>query len=249
MLISDDNDQAAGLRQLFGETQVPAVHALSCPSRPAMVLPLVQISAHAMVSQGLTVAWIDEVDLDEREDWPVPCPVRFDLAQVLAGHVPLASGLHALNPQFWYALSRRSQRLPLKGTTSLVKRLKGSGLNFDAVVISLGAQAVHALSVYHHQVHHTVLSSTKPEDLRVTLEWIVRLQSAQAGASWNLVFMSPEDPRIAFDWLDQAARPLLGQPLRLMGHVISETPQVQLSSLWAEPKELRDMLLKHLQTR
>jgi hypothetical protein len=249
MLISDDKDQAAGLRELFGDVQPPAVHALSCPSRPAMVLPLVQISAHAMVSQGLTVAWIDEVDLDEREDWPVPCPVRFDLAQVLAGHVPLASGLQALNPQFWYALSRRSQRLLHKGTPSLVRRLQASGLKFDAVVISLGARAVHALSVYHHRVHHTVLSSTQPQDLQATLEWIVRLHSAQAGASWNLVFMSPEDPRIAFDWLDQAARPLLGQSLRLMGHLMSEVPQVQLSSVWAEPIELRDMLLKHLQTR
>lgn len=249
MLITDDKDQAAGLRELFSDAQPPAVHALSCPSRPAMVLPLVQISAHAMVAQGLTVAWVDEVDLDEREDWPVPCPVRFDLAQVLAGHVPLADGLQALNPQFWYALSRRSQRLPLKGTASLVKRLQGSGLKFDAVVISLGAQSAHALSMYHHKVHHTVLSPTKPEDLHATLDWMVRLHTAQPVASWNLVFMSSTESRMAFDWLDQAARPLLGQPLRLMGHVVSDAPATQLSSVWAEPHELRDMLQKHLRTR
>ena len=249
MLISDDKDQAAGLRHLFSDVLPPAVHALSCPSRPAMVLPLVQISAHAMVSQGLTVAWVDEVDLDEREDWPVPCPVRFDLAQVLAGHVPLARGLHALNPQFWYALSRRSQRLPVKGTASLVKRLQGSGLKFDAVVISLGAQSVHDLSVYHSKVHHTVLSSTQPEDLRDTLNWMTRLQAVQSVASWNLVFMSHEKPMEAFHWLEQAARPLLGQPLRLMGHVVSEATQTQLASVWAEPHELRDMLQRHLQTR
>ena len=81
----DAVDQATGLRYLFGNATAP-VHVLCCPSRPALTLPLADFLCKALVNQGQTMMWVDEIGLNDREQWPLPCPVKFDLSKSLEGH-------------------------------------------------------------------------------------------------------------------------------------------------------------------
>lgn len=239
-------DQASGLRELFAPAAPPQFHALSCPRRPATVLPIAQVIAHALVERGLNVAWVDEFDLSMRQDWPLPCPVRFDLSQSLMNHVPLASGLQSLNPHLWYALSRRLSRVPVKVFPTLMQRLQDSGLAFDRVLLCLATTLSRSLHHYHEAIHHTVLTTCGDDDLIQTCDWMVKVQSQLRAASWNVILVGGDADQQAFERLCAHVEPLIGQPLQLLGHVSSQFPQGALSSAWEHPLELRDLILKHV---
>lgn len=239
-------DQASGLRELFAPAAPPRFHALSCPRREAIVLPIAQVLAHAMVERGLNIAWIDEFDLSLRQDWPLPCPVRFDLSQSLMNHVPLASGLQSLNPHLWYGLSRRLARVPAKVFPTLMQRLQDSGMVFDRVLLCLSVAMGRSLQHYHDAIHHTVLTACGEEDLNQTRDWMVKVQSQQRAASWNVVLVGGDADQTAFERLAASAEPLLGQSVQWLGHVSSQFPQGALSSAWDHPLELRDLILAHI---
>ena len=239
-------DQASGLRELFAPAAPPQFHALSCPRREALVLPIAQVLVHALVERGLNMAWIDEFDLSMRQDWPLPCPVRFDLSQSLMNHVPLASGLQSLNPHLWYALSRRLARVPAKVFPTLMQRLQDSGIVFDRVLLCLASSLARSLHHYHDAIHHTVLTACGEDDLNQTRDWMVKVQSQQRAASWSVVLVGGDADHSAFAHLAASVEPLLGQPLTLLGHVSSQFPPGALSSAWEHPLELRDLILTHL---
>ena len=90
-------DQATGLRYLFGNNTAP-VHVLCCPARPALSLPLVNFLCKDLTKNGQTLMWVDEIGLNDREQWPLPCAVKFDLSKSLEGHVDLDQGVNALTP-------------------------------------------------------------------------------------------------------------------------------------------------------
>lgn len=240
-------DQASGLRELFSAVPPPVVHALSCPGRPALVLPLAQVLAHALVERGFTLAWIDEFDLTDRQEWPLPCPVRFDLSQSLMNHVPLASSLQALNPHLWYALSRRVSRVPSGVFPTLMQRLLDSGLNFDRVLLCLMPGMSRALNLYHDAIHHTVLTGCDPQELRQTQDWILRMQAQQPAKSWSVVLVGAEEKTaMARQWMADQLQPLLGQTIQCLGEVVADFPHGALSAAWSEPLTLRDLILKPL---
>ena len=101
---TDVIDQAAGLRYLFGNSIAP-VHVLCCPARPALALPLVDALSRDLAQDGQTILWVDEIALNDREHWPLPCTVKFDLSKSLEGHIALGQGVTKLSPSLWYALS------------------------------------------------------------------------------------------------------------------------------------------------
>ena len=103
-------DQATGLRHLFASQTASAllpVHAVSCPERPALTLPLVYQLGRDLALRGHTAMWVDELRLSAREGWPLPCPVRFDLSKALRGHEPLAHAVTPLHKSLWYALAQQ----------------------------------------------------------------------------------------------------------------------------------------------
>lgn len=249
MYMFDAQDQASGLRKLFGDKLPPPVHALCCPARPAIVLPLAQITAHALVQQGFNLAWIDELDLGERQDWPLPCPVRFDLSQSLLGHVPLSSSLLPLNPQLWYALARRLDRVPHHAYPSLVQRLQENALKLDKLLLCLNPDSSRMMSVYHEQVHHTVISGCTADEVRLTRDWIIQMHSRQAAASWSLVWVGAKDRqgrKSPLQALLDDALSIIGQPIRVLGHLPASLTQGALSNAWAQPQALRDLWLQHI---
>lgn len=174
-------DQASGLRELFASMAPAApvvapavlapVHALICPSRPALSLPLAEVCSQLLRQQQRRHAWIDELDFDTREEWPMPCPVRFDLAQSMAQHVPLSASLHSLDKDLgWYASARR---LSASGhSLSLADRLAHSGLSFEQVLVCANPASQRPWSVYGPQVTPVVLCETDPDAAASTLQWL-----------------------------------------------------------------------------
>jgi hypothetical protein len=187
-------DQASGLRELFGsldqatdaptaapETsqKLPAVDALVCPSRPALSLPLAQACTRWLTEQQSRHAWVDELDFEARENWPLPRPVRFDLGQSLANHVPLASALLPLDdPLAWYASARRlPSAMPAQG---LAQRLAQSGLAFDQVLVCVNPHTMRPWNSYGPQIKPVILCEATPEATALTRAWL-HSQAATGG--------------------------------------------------------------------
>ena len=173
-------DQASGLRELFGTLQgsdslatlpLPKVMALVSPARPSLVLPMAQVCSRQLQRLQMRHAWVDELDFDLREEWPMPCPVRFDLGQALAGHVPLASALKPFDRQLgWYAPARRLAQ-PQAGAPSLSERLADSGLDFDWVMVSAHPRQPRLWHSYGAEVRPVILSEATPQALEQGMTW------------------------------------------------------------------------------
>ena len=183
-------DQAAGLRELFASMPLPssqevatetaatpgpiAVHALICPQRPALVLPMAQVCAQWWRQQGVRNLWVDELDFDRREDWPLACQLRYDLAQGLAQHVPLEQTLHLhTQPEGYYASARRLAHYAAQITTPLVTQLQQNALTFDHLLITLDPGALNRpWSVYGAAVHPMILCEATDHGVEDVLTWL-----------------------------------------------------------------------------
>lgn len=219
MTLSTLNDQAAGLRQLFAAPhQTPSVHALTCLNRPACVLPLVQALLHGRrQNSDKHAAWLDELDLQRREDWPLPCSVRFDLGQSLQDRLPLSASLQPLQAGVWYALARRLQQVPAVHLSSIDQRLQRSGLPFDQVLISADPTLARDWRIYAPRIHHTLLCSPDSVSLNQTLEWMARIPQQQV-ASWHLVLTGDAArAAVAAEQVHRTTPSVLGSPVKISG--------------------------------
>lgn len=239
----DPKDQATGLRQLFGINSL-AAHILCCPSRPALVVPLAQLLSQDLTDRGHTVAWIDEINLAEREDWPLPCSIRFDVGQALEGHVNLSAAMQALKPQLFYGLSCKTRKLPTI-ERPLQARLLASGVRFDTLVVA--AHPDIAANRYAESAHCTVITGTDVQGLQCTLKWMLRMEAQHEPRSWNVV-ISGKGPRVnsCQKWLEEATTSHLAMPVKLLGTATTKTMTDNLTKAWAGQVELLDVLRHHL---
>ena len=67
-------------------------------------MPLAQKMAETLCASGHVVAWLEEIELNARENWPLPRPVRFDVGQALEGHVDLSEAMLAIHAGLFYGL-------------------------------------------------------------------------------------------------------------------------------------------------
>ena len=251
MGITPIDDQASGLRRLFsplgGSAQGwPVVHAFCCPARPAVAAPLVQSLVHAWADQGQCLAWVDELDYARREQWPWPCPVRYDLGQSLLGHVPLSASMRALDERVWFASARQMQEVGSQRSWPLSRRLLDSGVVFDAVCISVEPQSLRAWSAYGLGIHHTVVVDNQAAEVQAALDWMARVPSASV-ASWRLLVTDPEPVQAdELDALVQAAAALLGQPVQLLGPVAAQWKGGSLSQALPGLERLRRVLVDRI---
>lgn len=242
-------DQATGLRHLFaGQPLVSAlpVHVVSCPERPALTLPLLSRLAHDLGVRGHTAMWVDEVRLNAREGWPLPCRVRFDLSKALLGHEPLVHAVASLQPSLWYALAQQvavlSADLP-----PLSQRLQNSGVSFDVLMVSAGLQGPASLRAYGPQVHHTVISGCDAAALKGALAWMQLAEDAGAAQSWSMV-LAGRGARLAqaSKWVEATASRQLQTPVHLLGTVDLKLGSVGMDSAWAGHLDLLELLLQQL---
>ena len=178
-------DQADGLRELFGPTS-PPVHVVCCPSRPAMALSLVSELSQSLIELERTVMWVDEIDFAHREQWPLPCKVKFDLSKTLQGFVDLDQSVTPLQSALWYGLSLHAAKIEAKVQT-LSDRLMRSGVEFDTVLVSTAALKAESLKHYGSRIHCTALTGCEPQELHQTFEWLTHTQDKTPVASWGLV--------------------------------------------------------------
>lgn len=236
-------DQATGLRQLFSASTLP-VHLLTCPSRASLTIPLSQRLSYELADRGHMVAWIDEIDLVEREDWPLPSHLRFDLGQALDGHVDMSAAMHAIKPQLLYGLSCKTRRLGSVERT-LQDRLLASGVRFETVIIA--AHPAVQPAQYAQMVHHTVISGTDDQSLRNTFQWMLKIEALHAPRSWSVVLSGSEKrTQTAFRWLEDASAAHLSQPVKLLGSVPLKTLTAPLAHTWSGQLELMEVMLQHL---
>lgn len=242
----DPKDQATGLRQLFAASSVP-VHVLCCPSRPALVAPLAQLLSQDLAVRGHTVAWIDEIDLSEREEWPLPGTVRFDVGQALEGHVDLSAAMQALKPQLFFGLSCKTRKL-LKVERPLQSRLLTSGVRFDTMVIA-GHPDIRP-DRYAASAHYTAITNTDAESLQNTLQWMLRIEALQLPRSLSVVIAGKgARTQSSMKWLEEASNAHCSQPVKLLGLATPKTMTDMLPHAWAGQLDLLDVLMHHLLTQ
>jgi hypothetical protein len=239
-------DQASGLRELFHAHTLPA-HLLTCPTRPALVLPLAQMLCHALARHHV-VAWMDEMDLNAREQWPLPASLRFDLGQALEGHVDLAQAMHTIQPGLFYALSCKTRKIK-SCERDLQQRLMSSGVAFDALVVA--AHPDSNVLRYSSCVHHLVVSGADSTSLEHTLQWMLKVkQTPTTQATWGMVMLGDQASMgAARHWLQQHAEPLLAQSIPVVAAAPAHTLSAALSQAWEGQTELMASLKQQVLDR
>ena len=243
----DAIDQAAGLRYLFGNSTAP-VHVLCCPSRPALSLPLVDAISKELAHDGQTILWVDEIALNDREHWPLPCTVKFDLSKSLESHVALDQGVTVLGASLWYGLSLHTHRIT-RPALPLAERLTSSGIRFDSILVSAATGKPESFARYGAQLHMTAISGCAPEQLQQTLAWMQQAQARCTAASWRVVLAGESEQLThAIHWLAQTAKAHLSQEVQVLGTVSVERLTAPLVGAWTGLPELTEVLKRHLLT-
>jgi hypothetical protein len=243
----DAIDQAAGLRYLFGNSTAP-VHVLCCPSRPALSLPLVDAMSKELAHEGQTILWVDEIALNDREHWPLPCTVKFDLSKSLESHVALDQGVTALGSSLWYGLSLHTHRIT-RPALPLAERLISSGIRFDSILVSAATGKPESFARYGAQLHMTAISGCAPEQLQQTLAWMQQAQAKCTAASWRVVLAGESEQLThAIHWLAQTVKAHLSQEVQVLGTVSVERLSAPLVGAWTGLPELTEVLKRHLLT-
>ena len=243
----DTIDQAAGLRYLFGNSTAP-VHVLCCPSRPALTLPLVDAISKELAHDGQTILWVDEIALNDREHWPLPCTVKFDLSKSLESHVALDQGVTALGSSLWYGLSLHTHRIT-RPALPLAERLTNSGIRFDSILVSAATGKPESFARYGAQLHMTAISGCAPEQLQHTLAWMQQAQARCTAATWRVILAGESEQLThAMNWLAQTAKAHLSQEVQVLGTVNVERLSAPLAGAWTGLPELTEVLKRHLLT-
>jgi len=243
----DAIDQAAGLRYLFGNSTAP-VHVLCCPSRPALSLPLVDVISKELTHDGQTILWVDEIALNDREHWPLPCPVKFDLSKSLESHVALDQGVTTLGHSLWYSLSLHTHRIA-RPALPLSERLTSSGIRFDSILVSAANGKPQSFARYSPQLHMTAISGCEPAQLQKTLAWMQQAQARCTAASWRVVLAGEsEQVTHAIHWLAETAKAHLSQDVQVLGTVNTERLSAPLAGAWTGLPELTEVLKRHFLT-
>ena len=241
----DAIDQAAGLRYLFGNSTAP-VHVLCCPSRTALTLPLIDAISKELAHDDQTILWVDEITLNDREHWPLPCTVKFDLSKSLESHVALDQGVTALGSSLWYGLSLHTHRIT-RPALPLAERLTNSGIRFDSILVSAATGKPESFARYGAQLHMTAISGCAPEQLQQTLAWMQQAQARCTAATWRVILAGESEQLThAMNWLAQTAKAHLSQDVQVLGSVNPERLSAPLAGAWSGLPELSLVLKRHL---
>jgi len=238
-------DQADGLRELFGQSP-PPVHVVCCPNRPSLALSLVSELSQSLVSLERTVMWVDEIDFANREQWPLPCKVKFDLSKTLQGFVDLDQSVTPLKPTLWYGLSLHTGRIQ-DGVQTLSDRLMRSGVEFDTIIVSTAALKAESFKHYGARIHCTALTGCEPAELNQTFEWLAQTQDQTPVASWGLVLAGEAGTfENSVAWAEEKVQSNLGSKVKVLGHIDTSVAKLSLNSGWNRWPELTAKLSNHL---
>lgn len=230
---SKRDDQAVGLRKMFTSDR-PQIHVFACPTRPSAVLPLTQMFALDLASKGRRVLWVDEIDFPDREGWPLPAQVPFDLQHALEGDVSLDKAVVPVNSHFWYALARRKSSA---SSVTLSQRLARSGVEFDIAIVSARCKPEDSYLHYKPDVKMTLLAGVKATPLSRTLAWVQNVYLSTGVEVARVAFVGGASSGSGAQlWQDMRAQLLpAGQVQEPPVSLIPDLPaKTSLAALWSK---------------
>jgi len=218
-------DQAAGLRQLFGEG-LARVWCLvsSLPGDPTVMVALG--AANALRRAGQRVLLVDEVPLTNRNLLGgTPYPVRYDLGQVFAGSISIDKAVKQVGDKLWYCVAtklRRAKEDKKAKPPTLAERLLKAGIDVDVVVVASTDphRATHQL--YADDMNHILISGTDESALDKSLHMVHELAVLFGGSPIPVLTVgggSADAGNEGFDSLQARSYELMDQPLEHQGWV------------------------------
>jgi hypothetical protein len=235
-------NQASELQRIFGQEQESlAVHAICCPQRAAAVPALMQSLCYRFSERGATVAWVDEVEIAQRENWPLLRNIRHDLWHGMAKTISLSACLlpishHAddTTASIWYGFGPQiSEQSDL--VQPLAERLLKSGVPFDLLLVGAAAQAVRLWAAYGRTFPVTLISSPGEHALEQIAEWINENQQFNRPAPPFGIFLcgQPDECSNHFKKLQQAAELIRGIRLKYVGSADIDLFSENLTTMWS----------------
>lgn len=233
-------DQAAGLRQIFGEG-LARVWCLvsSLPGDPTVMVALG--AANALRRAGQRVLLVDEVPLSNRSLLGgTPYPVRYDLGQVFAGSIGIAKVVKPVADKLWYCVAtklRRAREDKKAKPPTLVERLLRAGIDVDVVIVATTDPHRGTQQLFADDMNHILISGTDEAALEKSLQMVGELAVLFGGSPIPVLSVggaSADYGQQAFEELQSKALELMDQPLEHQGWVRA----MQFASVEGEEAEL-----------
>jgi len=218
-------DQAAGLRQLFGEG-LARVWCLvsSLPGDPTVMVALG--AANALRRAGQRVLLVDEVPLINRNLLgSTPFPVRYDLGQVFAGSIGIDKAVRQVGDKLWYCVAaklKRAKEDKKAKPPTLAERLSKAGIDVDVVIVASTEPHRGTHQLYADDMNHILISGTDEAALEKSLHMVHELAVLFGGSAIPVLTVgggSAEAGQEGFDGLQARAFELMDQPLEHQGWV------------------------------
>jgi len=218
-------DQAAGLRQLFGEG-LARVWCLvsSLPGDPTVMVALG--AANALRRAGQRVLLVDEVPLTNRSLLGgTPFPVRYDLGQAFAGSIGIEKVVKPVGERLWYCVAtklRRAKEDKKAKLPTLAERLLRANIDVDVVIVASTEphRATHQL--YADDMNHILISGTDEDALVKSLHMVHELGVLFGGNPIPVLTVgggSADAGQMGFDDLQTRSYEMMDQPLDHQGWV------------------------------
>ena len=218
-------DQAAGLRQLFGEG-LARVWCLvsSLPGDPTVMVALG--AANALRRAGQRVLLVDEVPLTNRSLLGgTPFPVRYDLGQAFAGSIGIEKVVKPVGERLWYCVAtklRRAKEDKKAKLPTLAERLLRANIDVDVIIVASTEphRATHQL--YADDMNHILISGTDEDALTKSLHMVHELGVLFGGNPIPVLTVgggSADAGQMGFDDLQTRSYEMMDQPLDHQGWV------------------------------
>jgi len=238
-------DQAEGLRQLFSATvDSPVVCLVSCPSRDAIAIPFAKSLIDSLASRGHPMLWIDEIDFRRREGLPLAANVRFQLSQWMNGDVALKDTVTPFGDQRWYAYSGGDlPKTPSDSKRNALDQFQQSGLDTEIVIASITERTLLLPALAGQPVHVALVCDAKPAQLRPTLSWISRIESAAEIASISLTLCGDETACDAFRHaIEEVSAGFIASTPEILGNLNFKLMSTPLAAFGRASQPLTDRL-------
>jgi hypothetical protein len=225
------NDQAAGLRDIFG-AELCRVICIASTLDPDSTIHLGHGTAHSIKQQGHRVLLVDEVPLADRKTMSgFLYPIRYDLGQVFTNSIDLPRSINQIEENLWYATSvklrpeitnRFAKHPPLD------ERLLTHEFNIDYVIFPTIDPQANVVSYLGSNVKRILVTATDHASLKKALVMIRQMASLQLNEPFAVLIVGGEDESAgtaAFERLQSASETALEQPLESIGWIKSLTAE------------------------
>jgi len=218
-------DQAAGLRQLFGEG-LARVWCLvsSLPGDPTVMVAMG--AANALRRAGQRVLLVDEVPLGNRSLLGgTPYPVRYDLGQVFAGSIGIERVVRPVGERLWYCAAtklRRAREDKKARPPTLAERLLKAGIDVDVVIVASTDPHRGTHQLFADDMEYVLISGTDEAAVEKSLHMVHELAVLFGGAAIPVLMVgggSAESGLACFEDLQARSFDLMDQPLDNQGWV------------------------------